>query len=107
MSNTTLITSVALQALLHRAIHIALRTPAPDLPHIINNNICSCYATPAFEDLPPFTQELVLTWISERVTVRLAQFLLSLQCSANHRALFRISFGTIKNCSDAGDAMLR
>ena len=59
-----------LQVLLETAARLANNSPRVDLPHIMNAIVRVCYAQPAFLEMPPATQQGVLTWISGRVLVR-------------------------------------
>ncbi|KAI0702203.1 hypothetical protein C8Q76DRAFT_802494 [Earliella scabrosa] len=56
-----------LDTILATAADLAAHVPRPDLPHIVNTVIHSCYQLPAFLDLPPLQRQMVLDWVAQRV----------------------------------------
>ncbi|KAI0688837.1 hypothetical protein C8Q76DRAFT_698547 [Earliella scabrosa] len=62
-----------LRTLLNGIVRLALQNPRPDLPHLINLLAHGAYMSPAFAALPSFTQDLILTSMSERITGTITQ----------------------------------
>ncbi|KAI0731416.1 hypothetical protein C8Q76DRAFT_691221 [Earliella scabrosa] len=61
--------TLPLNDLLERAAVLIAREPQPDVAHIINAIAQTCYQHPAFLELPPFQQELVLEWLGDRIAL--------------------------------------